>query len=74
MSETTSSAGAPAGAEAPPAVPARWSAGRKTEVVLQLLRGQPVDVVARETQVPAPEISSRWARIPDQPPLPERER
>ena len=38
MSEKTSSTGAPAGAEAPPAVPARWSAGRKTEVVLRLLR------------------------------------
>ena len=31
MSENTSSTGAPAGAEAPPSVPARWSAGRKTE-------------------------------------------
>ena len=48
MSEKTSSTGAPAGAEAPPAVPARWSAGRKTEVVLRLLRGEPVDMVARE--------------------------
>ena len=36
MSEKTSSTGAPSGAEAPPAVPARWSAGRKTEVVLRL--------------------------------------
>ena len=31
MSEKTSSAGAPVGAEAPPDVPARWSAARKTE-------------------------------------------
>ena len=49
MSEKTSSAGAPVGAEAPPDVPARWSAARKTDVVLRLLRGAPVDVVARET-------------------------
>ena len=53
MSEKTSSAGAPVGAEAPPDVPARWSAARKTDVVLRLLRGAPVDVVARETQGPA---------------------
>ena len=62
MSEKTSSAGAPVGAEAPPAVPARWSAGRKTEVVLRLLRGEPVDVVARETQVPAHELEA-WRRV-----------
>ena len=31
MSEKTSSTGAPAGAEAPPAVPARWSAGRRRQ-------------------------------------------
>ena len=62
MSEKTSSTGAPAGAEAPPAVPARWSAGRKTEVVLRLLRGEPVDVVARETQVPAHELEA-WRRV-----------
>ena len=62
MSEKTSSTGAPAGAEAPPAVPARWSAGRKTEVVLRLLRGEPVDMVARETQVPAHELEA-WRRV-----------
>ena len=31
--------GAPVGAGSPPEVPARWSAARKTEVVLRLLRG-----------------------------------
>ena len=62
MSEKTSSTGAPAGAEAPPAVPARWSAGRKTEVVLRLLRGEPVDMVARETQVPAHALEA-WRRV-----------
>ena len=62
MSEKTSSAGAPVGAEAPPEVPARWSAARKTDVVLRLLRGAPVDVVARETQVPAHEIEA-WRLV-----------
>ena len=62
MSEKTSSAGAPVGAEAPPEVPARWSAARKTDVVLRLLRGAPVDVVARETQVPAHELEV-WRRV-----------
>ena len=62
MSEKTSSAGAPVGAEAPPEVPARWSAARKTDVVLRLLRGAPVEVVARETQVPAHELEA-WRRV-----------
>ena len=48
MSEKKHSAGAPEGAEAPPEVPARWSAGRKSDVVMRLLRGEPVDVVARD--------------------------
>lgn len=30
----------------------RWSAARKKEVVLRLLRGEPVDVVSREVAVP----------------------
>ena len=47
--------------EAPPEVLARWSAARKTDVVLRLLRGAPVDVVARETQVPAHELDA-WRR------------
>ena len=33
----------------------------KTDVVLRLLRGTPVDVVARETQVPAHELDA-WRR------------
>ena len=48
----------PVGAEAPPEVPARWSAARKIDVVLRLMRGAPVDVVARETQVPAHELEA----------------
>ena len=30
----------------------RWSAGRRKEVVLRLLRGEPVDTVSREVSVP----------------------
>ena len=30
----------------------RWSAGRKKEVVLRLLRGEPVDALSREVSVP----------------------
>jgi hypothetical protein len=30
----------------------RWSAGRKKEVVLRLLRGEPVDALSRELSVP----------------------
>ena len=30
----------------------RWSSGRKKEVVLRLLRGEPVDAISREVSVP----------------------
>lgn len=30
----------------------RWSTGRKKEVVLRLLRGEPVDAISREVAVP----------------------
>jgi hypothetical protein len=35
-----------------PAEVKRWSAGRKKEVVLRLLRGEPVDAGSREVSVP----------------------
>lgn len=37
----------------------RWSARRKEEVALRLLRGEPLDALARETGQPAGQIS-RW--------------
>jgi len=51
----------------PPAVegaelPERWSAARKTELVLRLLRGEALDGVSRESQVPAHELES-WRRV-----------
>jgi hypothetical protein len=45
----------------PPEVPERWSAKAKTEVVLRLLRGETIDAVSREIQVPAHEIET-WRR------------
>src|SRR6266702_6815252 len=45
-----------------PELPERWSAARKTELVLRLLRGEALDAVSRESQVPAHELE-RWQRI-----------
>ena len=59
MSERTSSAGAPVGAEAPPEVPARWSAARKTDVVLRLLRGAPEAREVRRLQAKLGEVLMR---------------
>ena len=56
----------PPGSEAPvvevPELPERWSAGRKTDLVLRLLRGEVLDAVSRESQVPAHELES-WKRV-----------
>jgi hypothetical protein len=46
--------GKPAGEEVPAAggaedLPERWSAQRKMELVLRLLRGEPLDAVSRES-------------------------
>ena len=42
-------------------LPERWSAQRKTERVLRLLRGVALVAVSRESQVPAHESESwRW--------------
>src|SRR5260370_17071382 len=54
------------GSESPaaevPELPERWSAARKTELVLRLLRGEALDAVSRESQVPAHELES-WKRV-----------
>ena len=39
--------------------PQRWSAARKQEVVLRLLRGEPIDAIAREINV-EPYRLERW--------------
>jgi hypothetical protein len=43
-------------------LPERWSAPRKTELVLRLLRGEPLDAVSRESQIPAHELEV-WKRV-----------
>src|ERR1700682_1060103 len=45
-----------------PELPERRSAGRKTDLVLRLLRGETLDAVSRESQVPAHELES-WKRV-----------
>lgn len=42
--------------------PERWSAWRKSEAVLQLLRGEDLAEVSWETQVPAYELDA-WRRV-----------
>ena len=43
-------------------LPERWSVQRKSELILRLLRGEALDAVSRESQVPAHELES-WKRI-----------
>ncbi len=45
----------------PKDLPERWSAPRKTELVLRLLRGESLDGVSRDSQVPAHELEG-WQR------------
>ena len=42
-------------------LPERWSVPRKQAVVLRLLRGDSLDQVSRETQIPAHELET-WQR------------
>ena len=43
-------------------IPERWSAQRKVEVVLRLLRGEDLGEVSREIQVSPPELEE-WRRV-----------
>ena len=43
-------------------LPKRWSARRKSEIVLRLLRGEGLGESSREIKVPAPELE-RWRRL-----------
>ena len=43
-------------------LPERWSAPRKMEIVLRLVRGEAIDEVAREIQVPVHEVEE-WRRV-----------
>src|SRR5690606_15245640 len=42
-------------------LPERWSAKRKTEIVLRLLRGEDLGQISREIQV-APQVIEEWRR------------
>ncbi len=44
-----------------PAPPERWSTKAKTEVILRLFRGESVEAVSREIQVPVHEIET-WRK------------
>jgi transposase len=55
-------AGAASAAAAEGELPDRWSAQRKAELVLRLFRGEALDAVSRESQVPAHELES-WKRV-----------
>ena len=46
----------------PEGLPRRWSAQRKAEVVLRLLRGEDIGEVSREIRVAPPELE-RWRRV-----------
>jgi hypothetical protein len=43
-------------------LPERWSVQRKTELVLRLLRGEPLDTVSRDSQIPGHELEG-WKRV-----------
>ena len=56
--------GTPSGSTLPPEesdLPERWSAQRKMELVLRLLRGEALDALSRESHVPAHTLES-WQR------------
>lgn len=58
----TQKSGAKEAAEGRPEAPERWSVGRKTEVVLRLLRGEDLGEVSREVEVSPPELEE-WRRV-----------
>ena len=65
MGRTSRKRAAPSEPSSPPnevELPERWSVQRKSELVLRLLRGEALDAVSRESQVPAHELES-WKRI-----------
>src|SRR5262249_38204067 len=43
-------------------LPERWSMQRKMELVLRLLRGEALDAVSRDSQIPAHELEG-WKRV-----------
>src|SRR5437660_11693903 len=56
VAEPSVARGAAAGGSGLENPPLRWSAKRKTEVVLRLLRGEALDALSRQTAVPVPRL------------------
>ena len=61
MSRSTEEQDSARGRGRPEGLPKRWSAQRKAEVVLRLLRGEDIGEVSREIRVAPPELE-RWRR------------
>jgi transposase len=61
MENPTNTPKLPTGADMPSGAPRpqRWSAARKQEIVLRLLRGEPIDAIARELGI-EPYRLERW--------------
>ena len=60
--ERTAARGNEAPASDAAELPERWSAQRKADLVLRLLRGEALDAVSRDSQVPAHELEA-WKRV-----------
>ena len=56
VAEPSVARGAAAGGSGLEPPPLRWRAKRKAEVVLRLLRGEPLDAVSRQSAVPVPRL------------------
>ena len=61
MSRSTDEQDGAGGLGRPAGLPKRWSARRKAEMVLRLLRGEDIGEVSREIRVAPPELE-RWRR------------
>ena len=61
MSRTTKEQDSAKSRSRPEGLPKRWSAQRKAEVVLRLLRGEEIGEVSREVRIAPPELE-RWRR------------
>jgi len=56
VAEPSAARGVAAGSSGPETPPLRWRAKRKAEVVLRMLRGEPLDFLSRQTGVPVPRL------------------
>jgi len=54
--EPSAARGVASGSSGPENPPLRWRAKRKAEVVMRMLRGEPLDLLSRQTAVPVPRL------------------